>query len=195
MKILSTSIFELAAQKNISEKHAKLLLFCLCLLFIKFLVMPILDWQIEVKEETDFYKLQYRNESSIIASTNSIIESEAQLKNELHEVQKLYYQGSETSNQVKINGLIDAKVAELGLRLSSKNSGKLYEKNGVITVEYTVRVRGYALELQEFAYWLDNISPKLLIQNVRFSSSRGASAVELNVRFQQLILKEAFENE
>lgn len=190
MKILSTSIFELAAQKSISAKHLKLLLFCLCLLFIKFLVIPIIQWQIEVKEETDFYKLQYRNENSIIASTKSITESEEQLKNELQEVQKLYYRGAETSNQVKINGLIDAKVAELGLRLSSKNSGKLYEKNGVITLEYTVRVRGYALELQEFAYWLDNLSPKLLIQNVRFSSSRGASAVELNVRFQQLILKE-----
>ena len=188
MKILLKSVFELAAQNNISEKHTKLLILCLFLLFIKFLVMPIVEWQIELKEETNFYKLQYRDENSIIKSSQQIEASKEKVKLELLKVKKLYSSGTVTSNQVRLNELIDKQIAKLGLTLSTKNSRKLYEKDGVITIEYLVSARGTAEPLQEFVYWLDSINPKVLIVNTRFSSSRGSAVAEVNLRFQQFIL-------
>lgn len=188
MKILSKSVFELAAQNNINEKHTKLLILCLFLLFIKFLVMPIVEWQLELKEETNFYKLQYRDENSIVKSSQQIEASKDKIKLELLKVKKLYSSGTVTSNQVRLNELIDGQIAKLGLNLSTKNSRKLYEKDGVITIEYLVSARGTAEPLQEFVYWLDSINPKVLIVNTRFSSSRGSAVAEVNLRFQQFIL-------
>lgn len=188
MKILSKSVFELAAQNNINEKHTKLLILCLFLLFIKFLVMPIVEWQLELKEETNFYKLQYRDENSIVKSSQQIEASKEKIKLELLKVKKLYSSGTVTSNQVRLNELIDEQIAKLGLNLSTKNSRKLYEKDGVITIEYLVSARGTAEPLQEFVYWLDSINPKVLIVNTRFSSSRGSAVAEVNLRFQQFIL-------
>jgi hypothetical protein len=188
MKILSKSVFELAAQNNINEKHTKLLILCLFLLFIKFLVMPIVEWQLELKEATNFYKLQYRDENSIVKSSQQIEASKDKIKLELLKVKKLYSSGTVTSNQVRLNELIDGQIAKLGLNLSTKNSRKLYEKDGVITIEYLVSARGTAEPLQEFVYWLDSINPKVLIVNTRFSSSRGSAVAEVNLRFQQFIL-------
>lgn len=188
MKILSKSVFELAAQNNINEKHTKLLVLCLFLLFIKFLVMPIVEWQLELKEETNFYKLQYRDENSIVKSSQQIEAIKEKIKLELFKVKKLYSSGTVTSNQVRLNELIDEQIAKLGLTLSTKNSRKLYEKDGVITIEYLVSARGTAEPLQEFVYWLDSINPKVLIVNTRFSSSRGSAVAEVNLRFQQFIL-------
>lgn len=190
MKILSTGIFELAARKNISNKHVKLLVLCSLLLCIKFVIMPVIEWQFELKEEINFYNLQYRDEDSIRKSSDLIIANKDKVVSELNEIKNFYSSGAVTVNQVKMNDLIDQKIAELELSLSSKNSRKLYEKDGVITIEYLVRARGTAAPLQEFIYWLDNVKPKLLINNTRFSSSRGSSIAEVNVRFHQLILSE-----
>ncbi|KPV96725.1 hypothetical protein AN214_01185 [Pseudoalteromonas sp. P1-9] len=189
MTFLSLNIFELAAKKGISEKHTKLLLLCMLLLTIKFLVMPVLEWQAEIKEQTDFYNLQYRSEASITEVSNLIQQNSEELDNKLNEIKSWYYTGAVTANQVKLNDLIKSKVNELDLSLASNNSRKLYEKNGMVTIEYTVRARGYAESLQEFVYWLENVQPKLLLKNTRFSSSRGSAAAEVNVRFQQLIIK------
>lgn len=190
MKILSTGIFELAARKNISNKHVKLLVLCSFLLCIKFVVMPVLEWQFELKEEINFYKLQYRDEDSIRKSSDLIIANKDKVVSELKEIKNFYSSGAVTANQVKMNDLIDQKITELDLSLSSKNSRKLYEKDGVITIEYLVRARGTAEPLQEFVYWLDNVKPKLIINNTRFSSSRGSAIAEVNIRFHQLILSE-----
>ncbi|WP_394228278.1 hypothetical protein [Pseudoalteromonas spongiae] len=189
MTFLSLNIFELAAKKGISEKHTKLLLLCTFLLIIKFLLMPVLEWQAEIKEQTDFYNLQYRSEASISEVSNLIQQNSTELDDKLNKVKSWYYAGAVTANQVKLNDLIKAKISELSLSLASSNSRKLYEKNDIVTIEYTVRVRGYAEPLQEFVYWLENVQPKLLLKNTRFSSSRGSAAAEVNVRFQQLIIK------
>ena len=119
--MINKDIFELAQAQGVSEKNVKLLLLCVILLIVKFAIVPIVEWQSEIKEEIEFFQLQLRDEESVNSTSQNIKDKLEYTNAELEKVKQLYYTGSATSNQIKIGELVSKKAAELELVVSSQN--------------------------------------------------------------------------
>lgn len=190
MNYLKKDIFELLSQSGVSSKHAKMLLLLALLLIAKFIIIPIVEWQSSVTEEIDFYNMQYRSETKLTESTNVLNDFSRQLDEQLILSKKNFYKGKVTTNQVAMNDLLSDKVGNLDLSLVRQNSRLIHETEQYKIVQYSFTARGYAKELQELVYWVDTINPKLIIKNVRFSSSRGSSVAEVTLIFQQYLISD-----
>jgi len=190
MKFYKQSVFQLASSLGISDKHTKLLLLCFFLVVIKFLLLPILEWQEELKEQADFYKLQYREKESITLAQETFIAENERLTQYISELKAHYYKGEPTRNQVLLNEAISQKANQLGLSITSSNVVELYNQDGTALLEYGLKLHGTAMPLQEFVYWLELQEPKLLVKLARFSSHNRSVRTDLVLTVHQYILTE-----
>ncbi|WP_462159447.1 GspMb/PilO family protein [Pseudoalteromonas sp. GB56] len=186
MKSLNTPILEVFDCYGVSQKQAKMVLLCVVLLLAKFLIVPVLQWQSELQEETSFYTLQLRDEESISGAVEQLEKSIAHLDDQVNIINKQYFQGSKTALQVHLNDKIAKQAQQLELKLSSRNSKELQTVEGITTFEYNISLRGTSKPLQEFLYWLDTQEPKLLVKSMRFSSVGRTANADLILRIHQL---------
>lgn len=190
MKILSVSIEELAFKYDTSAKQLKLILFCLTLIAIKFLVIPVLDWQATLKENIEFYSLQLRDESEIEKNAKSVENALNKSQSNLEHLTPYFFTGVSSSKaQIDITKKIEQYVASKDMDLVSKSSTELVENEDYKTLEFRFEVKGYAEQLQEFIFWIEQQKPLAVVQELSVRSSKRTAWTSMRIRVHYFVLK------
>lgn len=194
-KLLNTDVHQVLIEQGLTSKQIKLLLFCVILLLIKFVLLPIYEWQSELKENTQFYQMQLRDPVEINAAQSKAIEQTESVRAQISEL-KNYFVLNKTSAaaQIEFTELLEKKITELGLDISSKNSRELMTKDNITTLEFSFEVKGFANQFGELIHWVEQLKPVVVVQSLGANSSRRTPYTHLRLRMQLFVLNENKDN-
>lgn len=189
MKWINVDIIPWAVRYGLQEKHTKLLLFCILLLLIKFILVPLVTWQHEVKENTSFFEMQIRGTQTNFNQEEHFNKNIDMLSKQIEELETYYFNAkSSASAQLAVSSLLESYFKENGIKLESQRAVELFEKNGVLKIEYRYIMAGNTTNLQNFIFWLENYTPIFNVSSLSMSSSRHNSITKLSITFQQNVL-------
>ncbi|MEC8325666.1 MAG: GspMb/PilO family protein [Pseudomonadota bacterium] len=190
MKLLSLGSEDLASKLSISVKQLKLFGFCIVLLLIKFIVVPIVEWQAEIKENIDFYSLQLRDEVEIERNKKAIQQALIDTEDSAARLSPYFFKDITSSQaQIQLTKKIEQAVKERNMELVSKGSTELVENELYHTLEFRFEVQGYAKQLQEFLFWVEQQQPLAVVQEVSVRSVRSTSYTTMRIRVHYFLLK------
>ncbi len=182
-------IFQWLTKYNLTIKQARLIVACVILLLIKFIIMPIIDWQNEIKEQTDFYKIQLRDPAIVEKLSQKLSIEKVRLNKELGSIKSQYLVDTPTEKlQVQFIEKLETKVNSLNLELTSRSAQVLLSDGNITTIEYVIEVKGYVKPLADLIFWLETQEPQVLIHHVDARSVRSSAMTKLRLRGQQFMI-------
>lgn len=159
------------------KKHQNSLLVILLLIVVKFIFMPIIEWQNDVLNHVALQEKKLAKVERLIVNTELMKNALSKLHAESSVVHGFFYQDQDINTlQRAIQKDIEAKLKSNNIRINSAGWKKEVKKEGseIVSMKLDLRVQGAADQLTAFfiAYQTMNTKFNISQLNMIFNSNK-----------------------
>lgn len=167
------------------KKHATLLIVLVILVVVKFIVVPIIEWQEGLILENESYQSRIDRVQGLSENRERLQQSLNTVEKQQQLAQSLVHQYSdEATFKLKLQKLLDSYAAKYNVKVSNVNWLTTVEMIDGAIIKFPIRmkVRGPTSKVVQFINYLESLSPIIDVDalnlNVKRQSGRALGSID-----------------